>query len=436
MRNDGSDSSNSSIAGTLKSVTPHLLAVAMLQSVMEGDKPWRTTDVMATSEADDKFPMACEFYQLRIFLDLLTQRFGAGVSGLVEASLISVLDVRGKHSGMDLFTRVMAAKSRALELGPAEDGPDNYKLKMDYQVADQALKTVGESDEEKRIFRPSFAASLTYARIWAEQIFPELVSQIEFDPVSVAFVNVETAYRGLTNRWRENPGCFERHLQRMEGNPLFKKSQRHPSDDDILLARANEDADVNRLKLEVETLFAGIERMGEQGNVKGEVLTDLMQHRIEPLMGRAAALGQIPSAQRHLEALKKVMESALESLPIDPESRQGFRKGWMRQTNLFYAQQSREDTPIESSDSVLALLCERIEDVKTVLEIYRELDPGIVYTMQEMALLHFEMAELEGFKFPGAEEKFALFGGKTKTVPNPGQNKPRPWWRVRGKVPG
>jgi hypothetical protein len=218
----------------------------------------------------------------------------------------------------------------------------------------------------------------------------------------------------------------------MEGNPLFKESQRH----DILLARANDDADLNRLKLEVETLFAGIERMGEQGNVQGKVLTDLMQHRIEPLMVRAAALGQIPSVQHHLEALKKVMESALESLPIDPESRQGFRKGWMRQTNLFYAQQSREDTPIESSNSVLALLYERIEDVKTVLEIYRELDPGIVDTMQEMALLHFEMAELEGFKFPGAEEKLALFGVKTKTVPSPGQNKPRPWWRVPGKVPG
>ena len=117
MQNGGSDSSNPSVGNTLRGVTPHLLEVAMLQSVMEGDKPWRMTDVTATSEANAKFPMACEFYQLRIFLDLLTQRFGTGVSGIVEASLISVLDVRGKYAGMGLFQRFMAAISNARELG-------------------------------------------------------------------------------------------------------------------------------------------------------------------------------------------------------------------------------------------------------------------------------------------------------------------------------
>jgi len=435
VQNGESDSSNLSVDNTLKSVTPHLLAVAMLQSVMEGNKPWRMTDVTSTSEANDKFPMACEFYQLRIFLDLLTQRFGVGISGLVEASLISVLDVPGKYSGMDLFPKVMAAISLARELGPAENGPDDYKLKIDCQVADQALKIVGESSEEKRRLRPSLAASFTYARVWAEQIFPELVAQIEFDLISVAFVSIETAYKGLTNRWRENPGCFERHLQRMEGNPLFKEHQRCPSNDDILLARAKDDADLNQLKLEVETLFAEIKEMEEQGNVEGGIFTDLMQHRIEPLMVRAAALGQLPSAQRHLEALKKVMESALKSLPISPEQKQWFRKSWIRQTNPFYAQRSREDTPIDSSDSVLALLCENIEDVKAVLEIYRDLDLGLVDTMRGAALLHFQMAELEGFKLPGTAEKLVLFGGKAKTVPSLCQDKRRPWWRVWDKPP-
>jgi hypothetical protein len=58
MQNGESDLRNSSVPNTLKSVTPHLLAVAMLQSVMEGDKPWRTIVVTTTSEANDKFPMA------------------------------------------------------------------------------------------------------------------------------------------------------------------------------------------------------------------------------------------------------------------------------------------------------------------------------------------------------------------------------------------
>src|ERR1039458_9165153 len=103
MQNSVSDSGSTSVNNALKGVTPHLLAVGMLQSVMEGDKAWRMADAAVTSETHTKFPMACEFYQLRIFLDLLKQRFGPGVSGLVEASLISVLDMRGKYSGMDLF---------------------------------------------------------------------------------------------------------------------------------------------------------------------------------------------------------------------------------------------------------------------------------------------------------------------------------------------
>jgi hypothetical protein len=118
MQNAVNDSSDLSVGLSLKSVTPLVLAVTMLRSVMETDKSWRMTEATVTSEAHTKTPMICEFYQLRIFLDLLKQRFGAGVSSLVEASLVSVSNV----SGRDLFSMVMAAISCARELGPIEDG--------------------------------------------------------------------------------------------------------------------------------------------------------------------------------------------------------------------------------------------------------------------------------------------------------------------------
>jgi hypothetical protein len=332
---------------------------------------------------------------------------------------------------MNLFSKVMAAISCARELGTIEDGPDDSRINMDFQVADQCLRIVGESDEEKRRFRLILAESLSFARIWSEQIFPELVAKIEFDPVSVAFVNIETAYKGLTNRWREKPGCFERHLQRMEGNPLFQESQRNPSDDDILVARAKDDADLNQLQLEVETLFADLKTMGEQEKIQVRILIDLMQHRIEPLMVRAAAVGPIPAAQNHLKVLAEFMESMLESA-FGPDDKESFRKIWARKANVFYAQLSCEGTPIDKSDSVLALLCENTEDVKAVLEIYRNLDPSLVDSMRNMALLHFEIAELEGFKLPGTAEKLALFRGEVKTAPSLDNVKPRPWWRVWG----
>ena len=428
MQNTVSNSGNSLANSTLKSVTPHVLAVTMLRSVMETDKSWRMADAVVASESHTRFPMVCEFYQLRIFLDLLRQRFGAGVSSLVEASLISVLNAQGKCSGMDLFSKVMAAISCARESGTIENGPDDNRISMDCQVADQCLRFLDEPNEEKRRFRLILAESLSYARIWAEQIFPELVAKIEFDPISVAFVNVETAYKGLTNRWRESPGCFERHLQRMEGNPLFLESQRCPTDDAILMARAKDDAELEQIVHEIEILFADLKKTTEQDKIPERTLIDLMQHRVETLMGRAAAIGQLFSAQNNLEALTGLMEFMLGQLPVSPEDKDWFRKSWARQTNVFYAQQSREDTPIQSSDFVRALLCESLEQVKNVLEIYRDSDPGILDSMRTMAIAHYENAGLESFKVLGGKEKLALFGDEAEIVQSVVQAMPRPWW--------
>jgi hypothetical protein len=71
-----------------------------------------------------------------------------------------------------------------------------------------------------------------------------------------------------------------------------------------------------------------------------------------------------------------------------------------------------------------------IQDVKAVLEIYRELEPGMVDSMHNMALLHFELAELEGYKLPAAAEKMALFGAEAEIIPSLEPIKPPPWWRV------
>jgi hypothetical protein len=331
---------------------------------------------------------------------------------------------------MDLFSRFMAAISLARELGPTEDAAGNKQIGLDCRVADQALKFISESDEEKQTFRLVLAESLTYARIWAEQIFPQLVAGIEFDPTSIAFVNVETAYKGLTNRWRESPGCFERHLQRMEGNPIFPESQRNPTDEDILLARSKDDAELEKLVIDVETFLSDFKHLIEQGQIPGRTITDLMQHRVEPLMVRAAEIGHLSPAQVHLETLKKLMESMLKSLNLAPDVIGGFRRDWRRRTNVFITQQWRDDKPMSQDGDAAALLCETVEDVSEVLDIYQELDSGVVDSLRELALLHFEMAKLEGFHLPGAAEKLALFGGHAETVAIQDRAKPRPWWRV------
>jgi len=393
----------------LRRVTPHMLAVTMLQLAMEGNKAWRQVNSSATSEADAKFPMACECYQLSIFLELLSQRFGHRISGIFEASLSAVMEIDRVPS---LFPRIKGAIAHARELGPAEIGPDEPKLRTDWQVAQQLLTIVAESEESKQNLLPALAESLSYARIWAETTYPGVVAKIEFDPLSIAMVQRETAYKGTTNRWRQAPGCFERQLQRMEGNPLFPEDRRHPTDQDILQAREKDDADLKQLDSDVQKLFDDFKSLNEGGKVQGSRLTDYLQHRVEPLMARAAEIGDLPAAQMCIPALKNLIISCLTNLkksagidlPVET-----FEPSWRFKTNVFIAQCHREDTPIDRL-SVQALLCENTQTVENVLNVYREWDPGIIDSLREVARLHLELAELDGFDLPGADEKIALLG--------------------------
>lgn len=394
----------------LRSVTPHLLAVTMLQLTMEGNKGWRQVNSSATSEADAKFPMACECYQLTIFLELLTQRFGHRISGLFEASLNAVMEGEDLPS---LFPRFKGAIAHARELGPAKIGLNDLKLRIDWQVARQLLNIVAEPEESKQSLFPALAESLSYARIWAESIYPGVVAKIEFDPLSIAMVQRETAYKGTSNRWRQSPGCFERQLQRMEGNPLFPEESRRPTDENIRLAREKDDSDLKRLASDVQKVFDDFKSLNEGGKVQGSRFTDYLQHHVEPLMARAAEIGDIPAAQEYIPVLKSVIVSTLTSLKksagIDL-SVESFEPSWRYKTNVFIAQCQRDDTPIDRSDAVRALLCESAQTVESVLSIYRELDSGIIEPMREMARLHLELADLEGFDLPGVDEKLALLG--------------------------
>lgn len=223
-------------------------------------------------------------------------------------------------------------------------------------------------------------------------------------------VKRETAYKGTTNRWRQHPSCFERQLQRMEGNLLYPEGQRQPSDEDIRLAQEKDDADLRQLDLDVQRLFDDFKNLSEGSIVQGSLLIDYLQNRVEPVMARAADIGE-SAALRYVPALQSLVVSSLTTLQksagsdLTPES---FERSWRFRTNVFIAQTGRDDSPIDQSNVVLSLLCEDVESLEKVLSVYREWDPGIIQAMLEMARLHLELAKLDEFELPGAREKIAL----------------------------
>lgn len=404
---------------SLKSITPHLLATALLQRRAEGGTPfrmWRDSEVQIPAGAAEIIAIACEFYQIRIFLDLLKRRFGPGIAKLVETSFSSIVD---GVDGLNMFSRVNEAISCARELGPSEDGPDNPQLRLDLQVADQYLKIYSDSDpsQSKAALRLPLAQCLGYARLSAEQIFSGLVPKIDFDPLSVVAVSRETEYKGITSRWSALPGCFERHLQRKEGNLLFPISDREPSDEAINEACTRDQEDLEKLKVDVSALGRSLREQLGQDTIDGGILVDFLRYRIDPLMHRAAAIGALANTQLEMlqELDKALIRSILNSRSDMKDNIEEIQKDRRDLHNLFFAQASREDTPIAGEDFILALLCESTDSVKHVTAIMSRADnaveaqtPADVKEECKHAILMIINAAKQGFELPGAEEKLAV----------------------------
>lgn len=394
-------------AVTLKNVTPHLLAVAMLQVVHDRANMWRTPDIEIPPKADAAVAIACECYELRILLDLLNQRFGSGISKLVEASFASIMD---DVDGLSMFSRVNAAIVRAYCLGPAPQGPKDPNLRLDLQVADQILSLFGESDEERQAVRFPLAQSLSCARISSQHFFPGLIANTDFDPLSVAMVTRETEYKGTTNRWKDVPGCFERHLQRKEGNCLFPVSERQPIDEAIHKARDKDDADIDKLQLDMTAALQIMERFGAQETVPSGVLLDFLQKELDPLMRRTAEIGE--PARRFFKALEHVRDASFKSLEGQRDDVKSdialLRDALQGQFNLFLAQIWRTDTPITAAEITPALLCESTDTVAAVSEFLRRHNPEFVQLLYEGSVTLLKDSARQGFELQGADEKLSL----------------------------
>jgi hypothetical protein len=344
----------------------------------------------------------------------LKQRFGSGIPKLVEASFASIVD---DVNGLSMFSRVSAAILRARRLGPAAEGPKDPNLRLDLQVADQILSIFGESDEERRAVRFPLAQSLSRARISAQLFFPALVAKTDFDPLSVALVTRETEYKGTTNRWSEMPGCFERHLQRKEGNVLFPVTERQPTEEAIRDARARDEADLGRLRKDIDVflLNAGERFHPGQGSVAAVALADFLRTELDPLMQRTAEVGM--PARKEFNALETIRNASFNSLEsIEGQSKdarteiESLKHDSRWQFNLFLAQMWRTDTPIAAEELTPSLLCESTNTVATVGEFLQRHNPELVQLLYEGSVTLLNDATHQSFELQGADEKLSLLG--------------------------
>ena len=137
----------SSIAG-LRNVTPHTFAAVIVGLIPDNRPPfntWRPDPDVVPEKADAVCEMFSRAYQLKILLDLIIQKFGEPIAHLVEASLLSLLEVGSKSP---FFGSAFAMVDRARALGPVafEDILLDERLRLDVQVTDQMLTAIAEAD--------------------------------------------------------------------------------------------------------------------------------------------------------------------------------------------------------------------------------------------------------------------------------------------------
>ena len=170
---------------------------------------------------------------------------------------------------------------------------------------------------------------------------------------------------GNGRMWSDYPGCFERHLQRRDGNPLFPPERR------IVLRREIEEA-IKKDKLEADMfkikhkafLDTKLILFDSKKEMSPTEVNDIFTEALE-LAEEGAKYGA--SVYSLIEILDKFAESLVESMnQVLPEWAENMRKIislYRFKRKDYSVQYHRPDTPIRKQELMATLLSEDLIDI-------------------------------------------------------------------------
>jgi len=166
-------------------------------------------------------------------------------------------------------------------------------------------------------------------------------------------------------KWSQVPGCFERHLQRREGNALFPIERRKVSRAEVTTAQERDQRDQDRFIATVKRLGADLED-SEARNPGSTVRDSSYLKKVQDLLEEAASIGggRVQNAIRILEPIEENMIQNLNrSMPAATELLQEATALSMTARNTFLAQSTRKDTPMLPEEEIPSILSEDFETI-------------------------------------------------------------------------
>ena len=207
-------------------------------------------------------------------------------------------------------------------------------------------------------------------------------------------------------KWSKVPGCFERHLQRREGNLLFPPERRIVTRKEIEEAREKDRKEQEYFYKKVSELASQMRSLGKMPI--GQVST-LLQ-KIQSLMEEAASIGG--EALNKISNLEKIEDDLIQQLNSEmPEGKEMLEsaKSLSSMERIPYmAQTKRKDTPILQEEEVPALLSEDLDTISVQGYISRAFAPN--YRPNEADIRNYlEKAVTQGFSTERAAQIIAAW---------------------------
>jgi hypothetical protein len=222
-------------------------------------------------------------------------------------------------------------------------------------------------------------------------------------PVDVAYRLMKQLDPDEESPWSDNPGCFERHLQRREGNPLFPPERRVVTQKEIDEAKEKDRNEQERFSEKFQTFTAKTIALKNRKLPPTDLLS--IWRETGELLEEAASIGEsVGNLMQILQSTEDQLKQLLNQLVPDGTD------GMTSMTNLssmariyYFAQSWRKDSPILKEEEIPALLSEDLGIISLAGYMSRSFAPN--YRPNETDIKnHLEQAVSAGFSKERAEQ--------------------------------
>lgn len=215
---------------------------------------------------------------------------------------------------------------------------------------------------------------------------------------------------GNGKMWSDYPGCWERHLQRRDGNRLFPSGRRIVTRKDLEAAIRKDQSEQAEFEGKFQE-FISSAAQSLRGQVPIEKLSAALQ-QVQALLEEGASIGgNILNSINKLEELEITMIRMLnEAMPAGAELLQKARSLSQVKRTPYFAQLGRKDSPISPEEELAALLSEDLTTIGASGKYSRAFSPD--YRPNESDVVaHIQKAVADGFSERRAARIIAAWHG-------------------------